>query len=499
MTIVSSDAYLEWTPIPAPGGRALPSTVVPPLAPTGRWPSPPPLGDRHRLVVWLGDAVASWRLPQSGQVVVGRAQDADIKIEFFAISRRHARITIEQGSVRLADLDSQNGTRVNGERLTEERALVYGDIINFGEIRAVFSADREVDDPATPAAQPLAEAPVEEQLLEFGGKTVMVADSAMVHVYTQLARLAQSDISVLVRGETGTGKELAATALHFWSKRWEKPLVTINCAALPETLAESELFGHVRGAFSGAATDKPGLLESGNGGTVLLDEIGDLSLPVQGKLLRVLETRRLTRLGSVSEREVDIRIVAATHRDLDRGVKERWFRQDLFYRLNVALVVLPPLRLRKREMPLLARRFLKQACSALGRAAPPLSDAAWARLCAHDWPGNVRELKNLMDYLAATSPADSIRPEHFKDRLIAGAAPDDPPPPSSSSVQTARGMAPAVADGPVRSLAESVTDHERASIEAALVSTGGNKTRAAKLLGVPLRTFMQKIKRHGIR
>ena len=447
--------------------------------------------------MWLGDTVSSWRLPISGQAVVGRAQDADIKIEFFAISRRHARIVVEPGSVRIADLDSQNGTRVNGERVTGERSLVYGDIINFGEIRAVFAADRETDDKAAPDAQAIAETTPDEQLFEFEGKTVMVADSAMVHVYTQLARLAQSDISVLVRGETGTGKELAATALHCWSKRCGRPLVTINCAALPENLAESELFGHVRGAFSGATADKPGLLESAHGGTVLLDEIGDLSLPVQGKLLRVLETRRLTRLGTINEREVDIRIVAATHRDLERGVKEKWFRQDLYYRLNVALVMLPPLRLRKREMPLLARRFLKQACATLGRVAPLISDAAMARLNAHDWPGNVRELKNLIDYLAVTAPGDTIYPEHFRDRLISDSstASDVPPrtAPSTPRAVTSHG------EGTVRPLTESVNEHERASIEAALVTTGGNKTRAAKLLGVPLRTFMQKVKRHGIR
>ena len=463
------------------------------LPPTGRWPSPPPLGQRHRLQVWLGEAVTAWSLPAEGEVVVGRAQNADVRIEFFAISRRHARIVVRPDAVIISDLDSQNGTRVNGERLTGERSLIYGDIINFGEIRAVFSPDRGDREGAGAP-------PPDEQLFEFGGKTVTVADAAMLHVYTQLARLAQSDISVLVRGETGTGKELAATALHFWSKRWERPLVTINCAALPESLAESELFGHVRGAFSGATDDKPGLLESASGGTVLLDEIGDLSLPVQGKLLRVLETRRLTRLGSVSEREIDIRVVAATHRDLDRGVKERWFRQDLFYRLNVALVTLPPLRMRRRELPILATRFLKLASTALHRSTPAISDAAMVRLSAHDWPGNVRELKNLMDYLAATVADDVIQPEHLRDRLIEDGGPSGepsrktPPPVMRSTPPPIRAV-----DGPVRPLSESVSEHERASIEAALATTGGNKTRAAKLLGVPLRTFMQKVKRHGIR
>ena len=461
-------------------------------------------------MVWQGETVSSWPLPSSGEVVIGRARDADVRIEFFAISRRHARMMVQPGRVVIADLDSQNGTRVNGERITEERVLAYGDIINFGEIRAVFTADQG-DVGASHAPQDAVSDPApEEQLFEFGGKTVVVADSAMVHVYTQLARLAISDISVMVRGETGTGKELAATALHFWSRRWERPLVTINCAAMPESLAESELFGHVRGAFSGAAADKPGLLESAHGGTVLLDEIGDLSLPVQGKLLRVLETHRLTRLGSVTERPVDIRIVAATHRDLERGVKEKWFRQDLFYRLNVASVSLPPLRMRRRELPVLALRFLQRACAAIGRPVPLFSEAALARLSAHDWPGNVRELKNLMDYLAATATGGTILPADFADRLITdGSLPTDEDRRAeqvSPSEPLPRAGAPRAAppsshpgEAPVRSLVDSVAEHERASIEAALVTTGGNKTRAAKLLGVPLRTFMQKVKRHGIR
>jgi transcriptional regulator with PAS, ATPase and Fis domain len=312
----------------------------------------------------------------------------------------------------------------------------------------------------------------------------------MKHVYTQLGRLARSELSVLVRGETGTGKELAATALHFWSKRWNQPLVTINCAALPESIAESELFGHTRGAFSGASNDKPGLIESANGGTVFLDEIGDLSLAVQGKLLRVLETRKLTRLGSVNERQVDIRVVAATHRDLETGVREGWFRQDLYYRLNVAMVALPPLRARKRDLPLLATRFLKDACQSLGRPQATLTDAAIARLLAYNWPGNVRELKNLMDYIAAASPDDVVAPEHLEARLGGG------------GILATPGLVPMTAAAPAgagaRSLADSTREHERASIEAALLQTNGNKTKAAKLLGVPLRTFMEKVKRHGL-
>ncbi|HET6280433.1 MAG TPA: sigma 54-interacting transcriptional regulator [Polyangia bacterium] len=459
---------------------------------TGPALAPRPLGERHRLLVWLGDVVEEWKLPVEGDVLIGRGVEAFVRIEMVAISRQHARLTLAPGSVRLRDLNSQNGTRVNGERLVNDRPLVYGDIISLGEITAILAEDSEpagVPKKAGRAAPPASLD--DEQLFEFGDRTVLIADPAMKHVYTQLGRLARSDLSVLVRGETGTGKELAATALHFWSKRWNQPLVTINCAALPESIAESELFGHTRGAFSGASNDKPGLIESGNGGSVFLDEIGDLSLAVQGKLLRVLETRKVMRLGSVNERQIDIRVIAATHRDLETGVRDGWFRHDLYYRLNVALVALPPLRARKRDLPLLAARFLKDACQALGRPEASLTDDAMARLSAHGWPGNVRELKNLMDYIAAASPDNVVGPEHFEARL-------DAPGGAVATPGLVAVPAAAPANAAARSLADSTREHERASIEAALRETNGNKTRAAKLLGVPLRTFMEKVKRHGL-
>jgi transcriptional regulator with PAS, ATPase and Fis domain len=446
------------------------SATIPALAPR-------PLGERHKLLVWLGDgdAVSVWKLPATGVVVVGRGAEASlgIRIDRPSISRQHARFTIEPGAIRLADLNSQNGTRVNGERLVSEAPLSYGDIISLGDVTAILAEDTSAagDVPGNEA----------EQRFVFGDRTVLIADPAMKHVYTQLARLAKSELAVLVRGETGTGKDLAATALHLWSQRWDKPLVTINCAALPESIAESELFGYTRGAFSGADRDKQGLIESANGGTIFLDEIGDLSLALQGKMLRVLETKRLTRLGSVNERQVDIRVVAATHRDLEAGVKEGWFRQDLYYRVNVALVTLPPLRSRRRGLPLLAAQFLSQACQSLERSSATLSEAAMERLLAHDWPGNVRELKNLMDYLAAAVPDDVIAARHLRDRLGTPSAPIAAP-----------------AAGGLQPLVDSSREHERTSLEAALIAANGNRTKAARMLGVPLRTFMQKIKRHGL-
>jgi two-component system response regulator AtoC len=445
------------------------STTTQPLVDSKR-----PIGLRHVLMIWTGDDVRSCKLPTQGEVTVGRAADAGVWIDAPPVSRQHARFVVEPGAVRLEDLGSANGTRVNGERLVAPRALLYGDIITFGDVTAVMVEDL--------GAAPVTEAPARS--IDLGDRTVLVADPAMVHTYTQLERLAPSDLSVLITGETGSGKELAAAALRFWSRRSDKPLVTINCAALPDTLAESELFGYERGAFSGASVAKPGLLESAPGGTIFLDEIGDLSLLIQAKLLRVLEARRVTRLGSVTERAIDVRLVAATHRDLAAEVKAGRFREDLFYRLSVAVVRLPPLRARPRELPLLARRFLTEAARGLGKPPLTLTPAALERLRAHPFPGNVRELKNLMDYLAATVAGPSIGVEHLDPRLA-------PPEPAAEAPSPAP-------EGGIRPLAEANREFERQSIVAALAAAGGNKTRAAKLLGVPLRTLMDKIKRHGL-
>jgi DNA-binding NtrC family response regulator len=222
---------------------------------------------------------------------------------------------------------------------------------------------------------------------------------------------------------------------------------------------------------------------------VFLDEIGEMPLALQAKLLRVLENRTLVRLGSVQERTVDVRVVAATNRDLLEEAKAGRFRLDLYYRLSVAEVRLPPLRARPRELPLLAEEFLAQASATLGRRPPPvLAEGALLRLRAHDWPGNVRELRNLVDYLATTVPEDTITAEHVAARLDERAR---------AAAGGAAG-AGALPDVGVRPLAEASRDFERRSIEAALAATKGNKTRAAKLLGVPLRTFMEKVKRHGL-
>jgi len=260
------------------------------------------------------------------------------------------------------------------------------------------------------------------QTLTIGAQRVIVADPAVIRLYALIERLAPVDLSVLVTGETGCGKELAATAIHTQSHRRTRQMVSLNCAAMQETLVESELFGREKGAFSGAMTTKAGLIEAATESTLFLDEVGELSLPIQAKLLRVLETQRVTRVGDVREREVNVRIVAATNRDLEEDVAAGRFRQDLYFRLSAATLHIPPLRERPRELPLLAEAFLAEACARNSRSQMTIAPEAMEELLKYPWPGNVRELKNLMRYVAAAHPETVLTQEHVLERLTSARA-----------------------------------------------------------------------------
>ncbi|HEY0993702.1 MAG TPA: sigma 54-interacting transcriptional regulator [Kofleriaceae bacterium] len=317
----------------------------------------------------------------------------------------------------------------------------------------------------------------------IGANRVLVADAAMLKLYDLIRRLARSDISVLVTGETGSGKENAAAAVHHWSPRAVGPLVALNCAALPESLAESELFGYERGAFSDAKTAKPGLLERASGGTLFLDEVGDLSLTLQAKLLRALELKCITRLGDVREREIDVRIVSATNVDLEAAVGQGRFRQDLLFRLTAATVAIPPLRHRRQEIPLLARTFVQLQAERLGRGPLDISEAALAVLARHGYPGHVRELKNAMDFAVATAEGSAIQPHDLPERMTASDA--------TSAATAAKRPS-------FRPLAEALRELERHRMIEALDACDGIQTRAATLLGMPLRTFTHRMRQYGI-
>ncbi len=325
--------------------------------------------------------------------------------------------------------------------------------------------------------------------------TIILGDPAMAELYELARRVARSSIPVLIRGETGVGKELAAAVVHAASPRAGKPFISVNCAAIPESLAESELFGHAKGAFSGALAAKTGLVEAADGGTLFLDEIGELAPVTQAKLLRVLENGEVLRVGEVTPRKVDLRIVAATNRDLQHEIATGAFRSDLYFRLGAARLELPPLSERPRDLALLAPAILRAACARLGREPLELSCAAAIALFRYRWPGNVRELRHALEYAAAATPdvARTIEPWRLPPAIAASAraerdrvapppgAPPPPPPP-----------------GGFRPLADEVRELERARMIAALRASGGVQNRAADLIEMPLRTFVTKLKRYAI-
>jgi two-component system response regulator AtoC len=330
--------------------------------------------------------------------------------------------------------------------------------------------------------------------VQIGDRSVVVADPATVGLMDLIRRLARTELPVLVQGETGVGKENAAYALHAWSGRQSGPFVAVNCATFSETLVESELFGSEKGAFSGAVATRPGLLESASGGTIFFDEIGELPRALQPKLLRVLETKRAMRVGGTKERELDVRVVAATNRTLRDEVKAGRFREDLLFRLNAATVVLPPLRNRPREIAVLARTFLADACRRLALPGKTFSGASLHTLTGYPWPGNVRELKNVVEYLAATALGDIVDESAVRARLAAlepeaAPAPTEPPVP-------ARKNTPAAAFAPI---AEEVRALEKQRMTEALEAAGWVQTRAAELIGMPLRTFQQKAKQYVLK
>ncbi|HWP99693.1 MAG TPA: sigma-54 dependent transcriptional regulator [Vicinamibacterales bacterium] len=309
---------------------------------------------------------------------------------------------------------------------------------------------------------------------------------AMQAVFQLIQTIAPTTSTVLVTGESGTGKELVARAIHFNSPRRDHPFVAVNCGALPETLLESELFGHVRGAFTGAETNKKGLLEVAEKGTVFLDEIGEMSPMMQVKLLRFLQDRRFRRVGGTEEIEADIRVIAATNRDLARLVAEGRFRDDLFYRINVIPVRLPPLRERVEDIPLLAEHFLQKYAAQMGRSIAGISPAAMRCLRTYRWPGNIRELENAIERAVALETSSTIQPASLPEHVQAGVAPAAERPPLELPEE---GF----------DLERHVEAIEREYIAEALRRAGGVKTRAADLLGMSFRSFRYYMKKYNLK
>ena len=313
----------------------------------------------------------------------------------------------------------------------------------------------------------------------------------MLDLQRTLRRAADGVATVLVRGESGTGKELVARLVHDWSPRRAGPYVKVHCAALPDQLLESELFGYERGAFTGATARKPGRVELAEGGTLFLDEIGDISPATQVKLLRVLQDRKYERLGGTETLSADVRFVTATHRDLEALVREGKFREDLFYRLNVVALWVPPLRARKEDIENLALHFCTSVAAANGRRAPAFDADALALLAAEAWPGNVRQLQNVVERLVVLTPGPRIGASDVTREVKQK--------PGALAFAETSGFAPKVdLDQTALELEQALRKAEKRAIERAMTSAGGNKNLAARLLGISRRSLYYKLEEHGI-
>jgi transcriptional regulator with PAS, ATPase and Fis domain len=402
---------------------------------------------------------------QPGVVRVGAAPACDLALSDPTVSRLHCEIHVQAHGFRVIDLDSTNGTYVNGVRI-HDAELGAGSTLALG---------------STVARLELANEPVHVELSRadrFGD--VLGQSLEMRRIYALLERVAPTDATVLIHGETGTGKEALAHAIHGASSRAQGPFVAVDCGAISEHLIESELFGHVRGAFSGAVSDRAGLFEAATEGTLFLDEIGELPLALQPKLLRVLETREVRRVGSNTPKRIDVRVLAATNRQLARGVNEGTFREDLYYRLAVVELLLPPLRTRRDDIPILAQHFYR-SFSGQGDALP---QELVATLLGRAWPGNVRELRNFIE--RSTAIGWSARAQS-----VATAPPVSVPAGLEALVPS---------ELPLKDARELWTrQFERIYVSAVLRRTGGNVTRAALLAGVTRRSLQRLMAEHGLR
>ncbi|MEK7824062.1 MAG: sigma 54-interacting transcriptional regulator [Candidatus Eisenbacteria bacterium] len=360
--------------------------------------------------------------------------------------------------------------------------------------------------PSSPGRRPSPQGGAHDSLY----RDIVGASSRMQRIFRLVGKVAPTDSTVLLMGESGTGKELIARSLHLQSHRALGPFVPVNVAALPESLIESELFGHVRGAFTGAAAERPGLIEAADHGTLFLDEIGDMPLATQVKLLRTLESSELRRLGDNAMRVVDVRVIAATHRDLRREVAEGRFREDLYYRLNVVQIDLPPLRERREDIGLLASYFLERVSARAGRAGLAFSPEATQLLERYDYPGNVRELENAIEHAVVVSEGALITAADLpaairSPRLLAtgeaarpgGGEPRARPPRGDEPRERGTRSDPGWDDDP--RVTWSLAEVEKEHIQRVLARHRGNATAAARQLGVSRTTLWRKLRQYGLK
>lgn len=361
--------------------------------------------------------------------------------------------TLVEQEVRILDRHNREiPVSVSTALLRDEQGKIIGGVETFRDLSALKELEEEVKE-------------------KYTFRDIVSRNPRMLEIFRVLPEVAASDATVLIQGESGTGKELFARAIHDLSPRRERPLVKVNCAAVPETLLESELFGYVKGAFTDAKRDKPGRFKLAEGGTVFLDEIGDMPLALQAKLLRVLESKEYEPLGATRTERADVRIVAATNRDLEGMVKEGQFREDLYYRLNVFKIELPPLRQRREDIPLLVEHFITKLRHKTGKEIEGVTEEAMGFILEHSWPGNVRELENVLEHAFILCKDRWIRPEHLPEYLR---------------------------KRPTLTYGGSLRQMERELIERTLKDCRGNISRAARQLGIHRTTLWRKLKKYGL-
>lgn len=557
--------------------------------------------------VGTGQRTKIVELPDGSDVSFGRSRKSTVHIDTDGVSRSHCILKRRDTSFQIEDLNSRNGTRVNGEKITKPTELESGDEISLGPVTVVLSVtsairsrrrlgstaylnerlngecdrghrygrpmallmirlegeDSKVDaaverlagrmrsmdtlceyspdelavivpEVNQAAAEQLADRlareaksvlgsqpdkvrvgialfpahgtspdelvgnaraalqtarsqalPISAPPKESSDSSVIVHSPQMKKVYELVDKIAASDITLLIYGETGSGKEIVAGSVHQKSARATQPYLRLNCASIPETLLESELFGHEKGSFTGADKRKLGYFEAAQGGTIFLDEIGEISANVQAKLLRVLESRSITRVGGTAEIEVDVRIVCATNRDLDVEIREGRFREDLFYRISAFSLVVPPLRDRKTDIMPLCEHFLRLSSTQLNQDNPVLSPAVRRCLNNYDWPGNVRQLRNAMERSVVLASDGVVEAEDLPDRI-------------REAARHSSAAAPIVVGDDV-DVRDTIADVEKAAIENALEAVNGNQTKAAKRLGLSRRALIYKLEKYGLK
>jgi len=432
------------------------------------------MAGQWRLLVSRGGAVVADRVLGPGVLTFGRSPDNAVALDDVQVSRFHAVLTLrDNGLCHLQDVGSKNGTFLADRRIART-VLSPGDRFSLGPFLCEFIADRPPDSGAF--MEPTGEAGVDvsgadPRSVDTG--PFLGTSRAALAVLTLARRAADTELNLLITGESGSGKGVVARLVHGWSRRAKAPFVVVNCAAIPGELIESELFGHRRGAFTGAVSDRPGKFRTADGGTLFLDEIGDLALPAQAKILRAIEDQEIEPVGEPSPLRVNVRVLAATNHNLEQAVSAARFRADLYHRVSTLSVHVAPLRDRKEDLLVLANWFLAELIDEIPWAqGAAFSSEAVDALLAHDWPGNVRELRNTVAQALVARAGDIIRPEHLR---------------------FARALQPVEA-APTQRLAEVETQH----IVRALEFHGYNLVKTAKSLGISRSTLRQRMEKLGL-